>query len=194
MDVDWVAKRLPQNEAQLRTRLGATLDLVRDATQSLRSICTQLRPGVLDDLGLAAAIEWQATEFASRTGIRCDVSVPTDDLALDAERCTAIFRILQEALTNVARHAEAKVVRASLAQRNGRVLLVVQDDGKGIRDSDLTASKGSLGLLGIKERAQACGGELQVWGEPGLGTTLAVDIPSSDPGQKDGGSAHSFGR
>lgn len=194
MDVDWVAKRLPENQGPLRTKLGATLDLVRDAAQSLRSICTQLRPGVLDDLGLAAAIEWQATEFASRTGIQCDVSVPTEDLDLDADRCTAIFRILQEALTNVARHAEAKVVRASLAQRNGRVLLVVQDDGKGIRDSDLTASKGSLGLLGIRERAQACGGELQIWGEPGTGTTLAVEIPLSDRAQEDGNSAHSIGR
>jgi len=194
MDVDWVTKRLPNGETQIRTKLGTTLDLVRDATQSLRSICTQLRPGVLDDLGLAAAIEWQTTEFASRTGIQCDVTVPTEDFDLDADRCTAIFRILQEALTNVARHAEAKVARVSLARRNGRVLLTVQDDGKGIRDSDMTVSKGSLGLLGIRERVQACGGELQIWGEAGTGTTLAVDIPHIDSGQKEGSSAHSVGR
>jgi len=194
MDVDWVTKRLPNGETQIRTKLGTTLDLVRDATQSLRSICTQLRPGVLDDLGLAAAIEWQTTEFASRTGIQCDVSVPTEDFDLDGDRCTAIFRILQEALTNVARHAEAKVVRVSLAQRNGRVLLIVQDDGKGIRDSDMTVPKGSLGLLGIRERVQACGGELQIWGEVGTGTTLAVDIPWVDSRQKEGSSAHSVGR
>jgi len=194
MDVDWVTKRLPNGETQIRTKLGTTLDLVRDATQSLRSICTQLRPGVLDDLGLAAAIEWQATEFGSRTGIQCDVSVPTEDLDLDADRCTAVFRILQEALTNVARHAEAKVVRVSLAQRNGRVLLMVQDDGKGIRDSDMAVSKGSLGLLGIRERVQACGGELQIWGEAGTRTTLAVDIPWIDSGEKEGSSAHSVGR
>jgi len=179
MDVDWVAKRIPEKQSELHSRLGATLDLVRNATQSLRNICTNLRPGVLDDLGIGAAIEWQANEFASRTGVPCEVCVPREDLVLDADLSTAIFRIFQEALTNVARHAEAKMVRASLTHRNGKVLLAVQDDGKGIRDSDLAASKGSLGLLGMKERAQACGGELQIWGEPGKGTTVAVAIPAS---------------
>jgi PAS domain S-box-containing protein len=180
MDVDWVAKHIPQDQTEVRARLESTLNLVRDATQSLRKICTELRPGVLDDLGLGAAIEWQANEFASRTSIQCQVSVPTEDLALDANRSTAIFRILQEALTNVARHAEAKVVRVSLVHRNGRVLLVVQDDGKGILDSDLASSQGSLGLLGMKERAQACGGELHIWGEAGRGTTVAVDMSASE--------------
>lgn len=104
------------------------------------------------------------------------VVVPTEDLALDPQECTAISRTLQEALTNVARHADARAVRVSLAQRNSRVLLVVQDDGKGISDSDLTSWKGSLVLLGIRERAQACGGELQIWGVPGKGTTLAMEI------------------
>jgi len=151
-----------------------------------------LRPGVLDDLGLGAAIEWQANEFASRTRIQCEVSVPTEDLALDADRSTAIFRIFQEALTNVARHAEANVVRVFLTHRNGRVLLVVQDDGKGILESDLAVSKGSLGLLGMKERAQACGGKLQIWGEPGKGTTVAVEIPLGE--QQESNSVHFVSR
>jgi len=143
MDVDWVARCLsPQDDAQLSDRLAATLNRLKDATQSLRSICTRLRPGVLDDLGLAAAIEWQVKEFASITGIHCDVSVPQEDFPLDADRSTAIFRILQEALTNVTRHAEAKMVRASLAQQDGNVLLVVQDDGKGIRESDMSPHHG----------------------------------------------------
>lgn len=192
MDVDWVAKHIPQDQTQVRARLESTVNLVRDATQSLRKICTELRPGVLDDLGLGAAIEWQANEFASRTGIQCEVSVPTEDLALEADRSTAIFRIFQEALTNVARHAEAKVVRVSLAHRNSRVLLVVRDDGKGILDSDLAASKGSLGLLGMKERAQACGGKLQIWGEPGKGTTVAVEIPLRE--QQESNSVHFVSR
>jgi len=182
MDVDWVAKRLPEKQSELRSRLGATLDLVRNATQSLRNICTNLRPGVLDDLGIGAAIDWQANEFASRTGVPCEVCIPTEDLVLNTDLSTAIFRIFQEALTNVARHAEAKTVRASLTHRNGKVLLAVQDDGKGIRGSDLAASKGSLGLLGMKERAQACGGELQIWGEPGKGTTVVVAMPVSVQG------------
>ena len=192
MDVDWVAKHMPQDQTQVRARLESTLNLVRDATQSLRKICTELRPGVLDDLGLGAAIEWQANEFASRTGIQCEVSIPAEDLALEADRSTAIFRIFQEALTNVARHAEAKVVRVFLAHRNGKVLLVVQDDGKGILESDLAVSKGSLGLLGMKERAQACGGKLQIWGEPGKGTTVAVEIPLGE--QQESNSVHFVSR
>ena len=190
MDVDWVAKRLSQDQAGLRDRLVGTCDLVRNAIHSVRRICSELRPGVLDDLGLSAAIEWQAAEFASRTGIQCSVSVPSDTLALDADRSTAIFRILQEALTNVARHAEAKAVRASLTSRNGSFLLMVQDDGKGIRDGDLVTSKGSLGLLGMKERAQACGGELHIWGEAGAGTTLVVEIPGSAAKQQVEDNAH----
>ncbi len=181
MDVDWTAKHLsPQDEAQLASRLAATLDRLRDATQSLRSICTRLRPGVLDDLGLAAAIEWQVKEFASITGVQCDVSVPQEDFPLRADRSTAIFRILQEALTNVTRHAQATLVRASLAQQNGNVVLVVQDDGKGISKSEVESSRTSLGLLGMKERAEACGGELQIWGDPGKGTTLALQIPLAE--------------
>ena len=100
-------------------------------------------------------------------------------MPLDADRSTAIFRILQEALTNVARHAQATMVRASLVQQNGDVVLVVQDDGKGISESDVeSSSRTSLGLLGMKERAEACGGELQIWGDPGTGTTLAATYPA----------------
>ncbi|MFY9659047.1 MAG: PAS domain-containing protein [Terriglobales bacterium] len=196
MDVDWVARCLsPQDDAQLSDRLAATLNRLKDATQSLRSICTRLRPGVLDDLGLAAAIEWQVKEFASITGIHCDVSVPQEDFPLDADRSTAIFRILQEALTNVTRHAEAKMVRASLAQQDGNVLLVVQDDGKGIRESDIeSSSRTSLGLLGMKERAEACGGELQIWGDPGTGTTVALQIPLAESRHQGGNDADPAGR
>jgi signal transduction histidine kinase len=153
-----------------------------------------LRPGVLDDLGLAAAIEWQVKEFASITGIQCHVSVPQEDLPVAAARLTAIFRILQEALTNVARHAQARMVRATLAQQNGNLVLVVQDDGKGISESDVESSRGSLGLLGMKERAEACGGELEIWGDPGKGTTLALHIPLAEPRQQGGNDADPAGR
>jgi two-component system sensor histidine kinase UhpB len=149
MDVEWVSNHLPRDQIQVHARLQTTLDLIRDGIHTLRKICTELRPGVLDDLGLAAAIEWQAQEFAARANIACEVSVPAEDMALEPDHATAIFRIFQEALTNVARHAEATKVRASLAHRDGRLLLVVEDDGKGIRDSDLALAKGSLGLLGM---------------------------------------------
>ena len=187
MDCDWVTRRLsPKNDAALSARLAGSLDRIKEATESLRSVCTRLRPGVLDDLGLAAAIEWQAKEFAAVTGTQCDVSVPHEDIPLDANRSTAIFRILQEALTNVARHAQAKMVRVSLARQDGSVVLVVTDDGKGISETAVEDSRASLGLLGMKERAEACGGEMQIWGDPGKGTTVAVQIPLSDSTRQEG--------
>lgn len=190
MDVDWVQKHISPGGDGVRARLQSTVNLVRDATQLVRRICTDLRPAVLDDLGLGAAIEWQANEFAARTGIRCEISVPPEDLDLNPDSATAIFRILQEALTNVARHADAKSVRVSLVRRHARLLLIVEDDGKGILESDLARHKGSLGLLGMKERAEACSGEMHIWGEPGLGTTVAVEIPMHGPEEKDKSNAH----
>ena len=105
--------------------------MINDGVKAVRTICSGLRPGVLDDLGLAAAIEWQASDFASRNGIRCEVSVPPVDLHLDGDRATATFRIFQECLTNVIRHAQAKSVRVALSQEDENILLVVEDDGIG---------------------------------------------------------------
>jgi signal transduction histidine kinase len=133
-----------------------------------------LRPGILDDLGLAAAIEWQANEFASRTGVRCEISKPSTELRLDNDRATEIFRIFQECLTNVARHAEAQSVSASLKTEDENLVLIVQDDGKGFRESEVT---GSLGVLGMKERAKVCGGDVQVSSSTGMGTTVTVRVP-----------------
>ncbi len=144
------------------------------AFESVRKICSGLRPGILDDLGLAAAIEWQANEFASRTGIPCQVSVPPGELRLDGDRATAVFRIFQECLTNVSRHAEAQSVLGSLSQQNEILLLVVEDDGKGFCESEVA---GSLGILGMKERAQVFGGIVQVSSFPGKGTKITVQIP-----------------
>ena len=194
MDCDWVARRLTSHQdAELSERLAGSLDRIKEATQSLRSICTRLRPGVLDDLGLAAAMEWQLKEFAAVTGIQCDITVPQEVVPLDTQRTTAIFRILQEALTNVARHAQAKMIRASLTRQGEQLVLVVQDDGKGITEKETEDSRTSLGLLGMKERAEACGGELQIWGDPGRGTTVAVTIPLAESIAGEGEDADSAG-
>jgi signal transduction histidine kinase len=156
--------------------------LINDGVQAVRAICSGLRPGVLDDLGLAAAVEWQAGEFAARNGVGCTVSVPPVDLHLDGDRATAAFRIFQECLTNVVRHAQAKSVRVSLSQEDEYILLVVQDDGVGFSGSDISNSLGSLGLLGMKERAQFCGGDVQISSSPGNGTTVTVRVPVDTPG------------
>jgi PAS domain S-box-containing protein len=173
MDVAWLTKHLPPDKPA-QDRLQMTGVVLNDALHSVRRICSGLRPGVLDDLGLAAAIEWQANEFGSRTGISCDVSIAPADLEVSSQQATAIFRIFQEALTNVARHAGASSVRAQLRQQNGDVEMVLEDDGRGIRESELA---GSLGILGMKERAQMCGGVVQVFGSPGRGTTVMVRMP-----------------
>jgi signal transduction histidine kinase len=161
--------------------LNESIQSINDGVKAVRTICSGLRPGVLDDLGLAAAIEWQASEFASRNGIRCEVSVPPVDLHLDGDRATATFRIFQECLTNVIRHAQAKRVQITLCQEDENILLVVKDDGVGFHESDLSNAFGSLGLLGMKERAQFCGGDVHISSSIGNGTMVTVRVPVDIP-------------
>lgn len=181
MDMTWMSRHLPESEAEVLARLRESIQLINDGVKAVRTICSGLRPGVLDDIGLAAAIEWQASEFASRNGVQCQVSVPPVDLHLDGDRATATFRIFQECLTNVVRHAQAKSVRVALCQEEESILLVVKDDGIGFCDSGLFNSLGSLGLLGMKERAQFCGGDVQISSSPGNGTTVTVRVPLDIP-------------
>jgi PAS domain S-box-containing protein len=181
MDMTWMTRHLPESEDAVLARLKESIQLINDGVKSVRTICSGLRPGVLDDLGLAAAIEWQASEFASRNGIQCQVSVPPVDLHLDGDRATATFRIFQECMTNVIRHAQAKSVRVALVQEEENILLVVEDDGIGFSESGLSNTLGSLGLLGMKERAQFCGGDVQISSSPGKGTTVTVRVPVDTP-------------
>jgi len=182
MDMTWMTRHLPESEGEMLARLKESIQLINDGVKAVRAICSGLRPGVLDDLGLAAAIEWQASEFAARNDVRCQVSVPPVDLHLDGDRATAAFRIFQECLTNVIRHAQAKSVSVSLCQEEDNIVLVVEDDGIGFRESDLSNSLGSLGLLGMKERAQFCGGNVQISSSPGKGTTVTIRVPVDAPG------------
>ncbi len=181
MDMTWMSRHLPESEGEVLARLKESIQLINDGVKAVRTICSGLRPGVLDDLGLAAAIEWQASEFASRNGVHCEVSVPPIDLHLDGDRATATFRIFQECLTNVIRHAHAKSVRVALCQEEESILLVVEDDGIGFCESGFSNSLGSLGLLGMKERAQFCGGDVHISSSPGIGTTVTVRVPVDTP-------------
>jgi signal transduction histidine kinase len=173
MDMSWLTRHLPASEVEMLARLKESSQLINDGVKAVRTICSALRPGVLDDLGLAAAIEWQAGEFTTRNGIGCHVSVPPVDLHLDGDRATAAFRIFQECLTNVIRHAKAKQVYS--------IVLIVEDDGVGFFEPDLSNTIGSLGLLGMKERAQFCGGDVQIKSSPGTGTTVTVRVPVDIP-------------
>jgi PAS domain S-box-containing protein len=154
----------------------AILKLVDETILSVRRIATELRPGILDDLGLVAAVEWAAEEFEARTGIQCHLDLPEGDIVLDQERTTAIFRIFQETLTNVTRHAEATRVDVRLGREDGNIVLEVRDNGRGIAAEELSSGR-SLGILGMRERALLLGGELTIRGAPGKGTTVKVLIP-----------------
>jgi signal transduction histidine kinase len=158
------------------TRLGAVVD---ETIHNVRRISSELRPAILDDLGLVDALEWHAEEFEKRTGITCTIKVPRLGFELGPDLRIALFRICQEALTNVARHARASAARIVLAGTRDHVLLEVRDDGAGIPPAALTDVK-SLGLLGMRERARAFGGEVVIRGAPGKGTVLRVNIPRRD--------------
>jgi signal transduction histidine kinase len=170
-------QNLPSEEELVGRRSQAILKLLNEAFQSVRRIGTELRPAMLDDLGLVASIEWLAEEFGARRGIKVQLSLPDVDLVLDQERATALFRILQETLTNVARHANATQVTVRLAEEDGGLLLEVRDNGKGIGEEQLSNGTKSLGILGMRERVLLLGGALTISGAPGTGTTVSVLIP-----------------
>jgi PAS domain S-box-containing protein len=143
---------------------------------SIQRLVAELRPGILDDLGLVAAIEWQCQDFERRSGTRCFCEAPQELIRLDRAHATAAFRICQEALMNVARHSEATCVGVLVEQVNGELLLEIQDDGRGIPADKLTDSA-SLGLLGMRERARSLGGQVEIAGSPGKGTTVTLRLP-----------------
>jgi PAS domain S-box-containing protein len=176
MDLVWIAQKLPEQQTRLRERVDSALSLVSSLIQSLRRISAELRPSTLDSLGLVAAMEWQAQEFQARMGIACRAILPEKEVVLDQERSTAVFRIFQETLTNVARHANATSVQANLILREKDVLLVVHDDGRGF-DAAYALNRGSPGLLGMRERANLIGGHFKISSSPGSGTTVTVQIP-----------------
>lgn len=160
----------------LQEKLQSMMSLINATIRAVRRISTELRPGVLDDLGLTAAIEWQAQEFQARTGIRCRLALIPEDIPLDRACSTAVFRILQEALINVARHAKATRVDIGLKQTGNHLLLEIRDNGKGITLRKITDRR-SFGLLGMRERAFLFGGEVRISGARGRGTTVTVRIP-----------------
>ncbi len=158
-------------------RMDSMLSLVNSTIRSVQRISSELRPSLLDDLGLAAAIEWKAREFEERSGVA--VSVDVDDVSLEHHRAIAIFRIFQETLTNIARHARAKNASVSLHHTNASLELLVRDDGMGF-DSETPSSTPSLGLIGMRERAELAGGTLRLQSTPGRGTTVVLEIPLTE--------------
>lgn len=183
-DIILLNKQLPRNQKSLLSKTESMARLVDMTMNTVKRIYMDLRPGMLDHLGIAAAMNWQAEEFQKRHGIPCRVVVKPEDMELDSDISTAVFRIFQETLTNVARHADASRVDVSLKDSAGRLLLTVRDNGKGISEEQL-AKPNSFGLLGIRERTYHLGGEVSISGETGKGTVVKVAIPLKSRGKKD---------
>jgi signal transduction histidine kinase len=150
--------------------------LLDSTVDSVRSISTQLRPPILDDLGLEAAVEWQATEFGRQSGINCHLDLRIGDRFVQNEHATAAFRILQEALVNVARHAQAQNVTVEIRLVEDILLLTVSDDGCGIGDATLSSAH-SIGLIGMRERAAALGGTVNIGRRESGGTKVELELP-----------------
>jgi PAS domain S-box-containing protein len=181
MDLSWVEKGLaPKWGEGPGKKLAGVIRKVDSAIQTVRRIATDLRPSILDNLGLWAAIEWQAQDMQERLGIevKVEIAAPETEPPLDDDRATALFRIVQEALTNVARHARASWVRIQAQTTERDIIIRVVDNGRGIPESQVTQSK-SWGLLGIYERARFYGGETRVTSARGQGTTVYVRLPVS---------------
>jgi signal transduction histidine kinase len=181
IDVASLEELIKQPDAEterplLLSKVQAMSQLLDTTVQSVRKIASELRPAVLDSLGLLAAIEWQAEEFQRRTEIRCECFLTADEVKLDRDSATAVFRILQESLTNIMRHANATRVTITFEQETDHYRMEIKDDGAGIQADDLDNSN-SLGVLGMKERAHLFGGSVSIHGEPGKGTTVVVKIP-----------------
>jgi PAS domain S-box-containing protein len=161
---------------KVEDKIRSMIEQIDTTIASVQRLVTELRPAVLDDLGLVAAIEWQCQDFQRRTGIPCTCVTSADDIAMERERATAIFRICQEALTNTVRHANATAVTIKLELLSESLRLVVADNGVGIPDTK-TSNRESLGLLGMRERVALFRGDITIQGDPGKGTTVTVCLP-----------------
>jgi signal transduction histidine kinase len=176
MDLSWLENKLPKKENSLIKKTQSMLNLIDSTIQTVRRVSTELRPGILDDLGLIAALEWQAQEFQDRTGIKCEFNSSLEEVELDRDRSTGVFRIFQETLTNVARHSNATQVNIRAEESIRNLILRVKDNGRGITKGEISDKK-SLGLLGMRERAHIFGGEVEITGGAGKGTSVTVKIP-----------------
>ncbi len=166
----------PLSRMSLFEKIGSISELLEKTIRATRRIITELRPAVLDELGLSTAIQWQTLEFENRTGIRCRIAKLQHDIELDQNASTAVFRILQEALNNVAKHAGAKNVTVSLSSAGETVVMDITDDGKGM-DEGKQKDPTSTGLLGIRERVLALQGSFEIRSKSGEGTHLTISIP-----------------
>ena len=176
LDLSWLASKLARSQPPVQDKVRTMTSHLDETIQTVRRIATELRPGILDSLGLVAAIEWQANDFQKRTGMPCQVTTTVEDTLWNQEFSTVFFRIFQETLTNVIRHAKATRVDVRLFEENGNLVLVIKDNGRGISEEEMASTR-SNGLVGMRERAMLIRGDLTLTGAPGQGTTVTLRAP-----------------
>jgi signal transduction histidine kinase len=189
MDLSWINKKLPEEQQQIRERTLELTKHVDETISTVQRISAELRPGMLDDLGLIAAMEWQTQEFQKKTGIACQVRSDYDCSKLERRCCTELFRIFQEALTNIYRHSAATRAKVALAGTERQLVLVVTDNGTGISEQQLSDPK-SLGLIGMRERVRNLGGKLRISRIAQGGTSIRVVIPLDAQKEVSGDDTH----
>jgi PAS domain S-box-containing protein len=188
IDLSWIAKKLPEVadeivQEKMVERFRSAVNLVDETLIAVKNLSAELRPRVLDTFGLSAAVEWQCGEFQKRTGIKSNCRLTESEIPLDPDKSIALYRILQETLTNVARHSQATEVIIELTVGDGHVCLNIKDNGCGVTEEQIT-SRGSLGMLGMHERANLLGGDIVVKGEPGKGTMVTARMPLNNKEKK----------
>ena len=176
---EFKGEETPQIAGTTFAKIKETIELTDSIIKKSRSLATRLRPVILDQFGLIAGIEWLAENCQKHSGIECRIDDLPENVTADAEVVTALFRICQEIVTNIIRHAEATELKISLTERAGELLLTIQDNGRGISNEELAKQK-SLGILGMQERAKLLGGSLVIRGREGEGTTVSVTMPSKE--------------
>lgn len=179
MDMSWILEHLSPEQKDLQERVRNHLRIMDETLQAAMHISHDLRPAILDELGLEAAIECQVEEFNQRTGADClcELEVNAKDIGLENTRDTVVFRVLQESLTNVVRHAQADHVKVSLTTLDSQLVLSVEDNGIGMEKREKTSHRDSFGIIGMHERCEAIGGKLEIETIDGGGTRLICSVP-----------------
>ncbi len=176
MDIGWLNKNLHKDNESLLEQTSSMIKFVDMTVQNMQRIALNLRPVLLDDFGLSAAILWYTEDFGKRSGIKCKITLTPDKIIIDKRRSILIFRIYQELLTNIIRHAKAASVKIQMIKKTDRLILDIKDNGRGITEQQISSHK-SFGLLGVKERIHFWGGALEITGAPGKGTKINIELP-----------------
>ncbi|MBL7128112.1 MAG: PAS domain S-box protein [Ignavibacteria bacterium] len=175
MDMSWFKKHLPEDDDSSDKKINGMINLVDETIKSVQRISTELRPAVLDDLGFSSAVKWFMSEFKERSGLKCQLDITPDDIVLDEKLSIAMYRIFQESLTNILRHANATEVNVNIVLANNELEMILADNGIGIDEEKLQDPK-SIGLIGMQERMYPWHGSVEITGEKGKGTVVRVNV------------------